>query len=117
MGSMACDPDVYDVVIIGAGVVGLTLAQAFKHVSSVLNANARNLFAELRSDLYLERDVDIDARGNGWGITIGWAKPAMEKCIPTEMFNSLDSIAVDSDLKTKDTGYYKYINLTTLDNR
>ncbi|KAH8645414.1 hypothetical protein BX600DRAFT_391253 [Xylariales sp. PMI_506] len=103
MGSLGYESRTYDVVIIGAGVVGLTLAQALQNngLSCVL----------------LERDPHIDARGNGWGITIGWAKEDLQKCLPSNLFDALPSLTVDHEMSTKDTGHYKYINLTTLEHR
>jgi 2-polyprenyl-6-methoxyphenol hydroxylase-like FAD-dependent oxidoreductase len=65
----------------------------------------------------LERDTGLDARGNGWGITIHWAKDALKQCIPAERFAQLGSISVDYEMAQKDPGHYKFLNLQTLERR
>jgi 2-polyprenyl-6-methoxyphenol hydroxylase-like FAD-dependent oxidoreductase len=65
----------------------------------------------------LERDLALDARGNGWGITLHWAKDALKKCVPKEIFDRLGTISVDYDMAKKDPGHYKFLNLETLERR
>ncbi|KAL4787698.1 hypothetical protein BJX76DRAFT_353958 [Aspergillus varians] len=86
MGSTIAATEV-DVLIVGAGVVGLTLAHALQK---------RGISCQI-----FERDESIDSGGNGWGITIHWAQHALEKCIPEK----------------KDPGSYKFFNLETLERK
>jgi 2-polyprenyl-6-methoxyphenol hydroxylase-like FAD-dependent oxidoreductase len=69
------------IIIVGAGIVGLSLAQALKKEG-------------IPFQVY-ERDKHLDARSAGWGISIHWALPAIESCLPPNLFKELDSIQVD----------------------
>lgn len=69
------------IIIIGAGLVGLTLAQALKKEGFDFR-------------IY-DRDNNLDERPAGWGITLHWVLPALESCVPSEVFNRLLSIQVD----------------------
>lgn len=69
------------IIVVGAGLVGLTLAQALKT-------------AGLPFEIY-DRDGSIDERPAGWGITMHWALPALEACLPPRLFAQLPSIQVD----------------------
>ncbi|RFU31575.1 hypothetical protein B7463_g4763, partial [Scytalidium lignicola] len=86
------------VIIIGAGVVGLTLAQALKQ---------HNIPFEI-----YERDPHIE-RAKGWGITIHWALPALKSCLPAELFDRLSTIQVDPQQGIKDTGRFLFLDLST----
>ena len=68
-------------IIIGAGLVGLTLAQGLKR-------------AGFNFQIY-DRDNDIDERPAGWGITMHWALPSLEACLPPELFARIPAIQVD----------------------
>ncbi|KAH6724228.1 monooxygenase-like protein [Leptodontidium sp. MPI-SDFR-AT-0119] len=85
------------VLIIGAGVVGLVLAQALKKEGIPF--------------LIFDRDEYIDARSHGWGITIHWALPALKQCLPTELFDRLKTIQVDPEQGRNDTGQFLFLNL------
>lgn len=69
------------IIIIGAGLVGLTLAQALKKEGFDFK-------------IY-DRDINLNERPAGWGITMHWALPALESCLPAEVFERLLSIQVD----------------------
>ena len=69
------------VIVIGGGLVGLTLAQSLKK-------------ANIPCTIY-ERDASLDSDRGGWGITIHWALRALERCLPTKLFEELDDIQVD----------------------
>ncbi|KAH8898801.1 FAD-binding domain-containing protein [Thozetella sp. PMI_491] len=85
------------VLIIGGGIVGLTLAQALK--------KAKVPFA------VYERDPDFSASEGGWGITVHWALPAFETCLPTELYDGLRGIQVDPQQGIKDTGRFVFLDL------
>jgi flavin-dependent dehydrogenase len=69
------------VIIVGGGIVGLSLAQALKKEGIAFQV--------------FERDEHIVSRAAGWGITIHWALPALESCLPPDLFKEIDSIQVD----------------------
>lgn len=69
------------IIIIGAGLVGLSLAQALKKEG-------------FNFKIY-DRDQSLNERPAGWGITIHWALPALQSCLPPEVFDRLLSIQVD----------------------
>ncbi|OOQ87682.1 FAD binding domain containing protein [Penicillium brasilianum] len=84
------------IIIIGAGLVGLTLAQALKKDG-------------FEFEIY-DRDNTLEERPAGWGITMHWALPALESCLPADVFSRLLSIQVDPAEGGKDleTGQDKY---------
>ncbi|KAI9746357.1 MAG: hypothetical protein M1818_000069 [Claussenomyces sp. TS43310] len=90
------------VIIIGAGVVGLTLAQALKQAS-------------VPFEIY-ERDEHIE-RVLGWGITIHWALPALKECLPPATFDRLSTIQVDPQQGRKDTGRFVFLDLSNAEPR
>ena len=88
------------IIIIGGGIVGLTLAQALKQAS-------------IPFEVY-ERDSALDTeKGGGWAITIHWALNALEKCLPPNLFKQLADIQVDREQGIKDTGRFLFLNLAT----
>ncbi|PON28719.1 hypothetical protein TGAM01_v202566 [Trichoderma gamsii] len=87
------------VLIIGAGVVGLTLAHGLKK-------------ANIPFEIY-ERDANIDARGQGWAITLHWVLQYLREIIDEETFAGLDDVQVDPETGCNDTGNFIFINLKT----
>lgn len=69
------------IVVIGAGLVGLTLAQGLKK-------------AGFPFEIY-DRDTSLDARPAGWGITVHWSLPSLQACLPQELYDKIPSIQVD----------------------
>lgn len=69
------------IIIIGAGLIGLTLAQGLKK-------------AGFSYKIY-DRDGSLHQRPAGWGITMHWALPALEACLPPELFARIPTIQVD----------------------
>lgn len=90
------------IIIIGAGVVGLSLAQALK-------------LRGIPFEIY-ERDKTIE-RAKGWGITIHWALPALKACLPPALFERLATIQVDPQQGIKDTGRFVFLDLATAEPR
>ncbi|KAJ5538374.1 hypothetical protein N7494_007853 [Penicillium frequentans] len=91
-------PPTLPVIIMGAGMVGLTLAQALKK-------------ADIPYEIY-ERDTSYDTeKGRGWALTVHWALGALEECLPKELFNRLESIQVDPTLD--DSRRFCFIDLAT----
>lgn len=87
------------VLIIGAGVVGTTLAQALRKYNIPFTV--------------FERDVSATSRGQGWGITIHWALPSLDICLPTHIREKLSDIQVDPEQGKVDQGNFLFINLQT----
>ncbi|KAJ5809060.1 uncharacterized protein N7503_001278 [Penicillium pulvis] len=87
------------VLIVGAGIVGLTLGQALKQ---------KNIPFEI-----YERDETPDARGQGWAITLHWALEHMFKMLPAETLARIQDVQVDQEVAQNDNGNFLFINLET----
>ncbi|KAL3474261.1 hypothetical protein BJX99DRAFT_271796 [Aspergillus californicus] len=92
---MASNP----VLIVGAGIVGLTLGQALKK---------KNIPFQI-----FERDPTPDARGQGWAITIHWALEYLRQILPEETLSRIQETQVDPDVARNDNGNFLFINLAT----
>ncbi|KAM0548759.1 hypothetical protein ACHAPJ_009755 [Fusarium lateritium] len=86
------------VIIIGAGVVGLALAQGLKKEGIPF--------------IVFDRDEHIDARGHGWAITL-WALEALGQCLPARLLARLEEIEVDPTDTRKQGGSFTMYNLKT----
>lgn len=71
------------VLIIGGGIIGLTLAQALRTRS-------------IPFEIY-ERDAHATARGPGWGLTIHWALAIFKHLVPESVLERLPEAMVDPD--------------------
>ncbi|OAQ66157.1 FAD dependent oxidoreductase [Pochonia chlamydosporia 170] len=91
------------VIIIGAGVVGLTLAHGLKK-------------ANIPFEIY-ERDEHIDARPHGWAITIHWALPFLVELLDEATIDAVENVQVDPEVGRNDNGNFLFINLETLDSK
>lgn len=69
------------VLIIGAGITGLLLAQQLRK---------SNVPFEI-----FERDNDLITRGLGWGMTLHWSLPALSECLPDHLLAELPYTYVD----------------------
>ncbi|RDW72764.1 FAD-dependent oxidoreductase [Aspergillus mulundensis] len=87
------------VLIVGAGIVGLTLGQALKQ---------RNIPFEI-----YERDLHPDSRGQGWAITLHWALQYIQSLLPEETLQRIQDAQVDPDVARNDNGNFLFINLAT----
>ncbi|KAI1743341.1 FAD/NAD(P)-binding domain-containing protein [Xylaria scruposa] len=88
------------VIIVGAGIVGLALAQSLKKEG-------------IPFQIY-DRDENLDHRSTGWGITIHWAMESLESCLPRELFAKIDNVQVDPEQGRQDTGRFLFLDLRTL---
>lgn len=84
------------ILISGAGVVGLLLAQSLKKL---------NIPYEI-----FDRDESISARGQGWGITIHWALNDMLSMLPEDLIKSVYDAQVYENFHENDNGNFIYIN-------
>ncbi|KAI1357287.1 hypothetical protein F5Y08DRAFT_346910 [Xylaria arbuscula] len=87
------------VLIIGAGVVGLTLAHGLK--------NAGIPF------IIFERDAHISARHQGWAITFHWCLPFLRQLVSPSALASLEAAQVDPECGS--TNKFVFLNLATLE--
>jgi hypothetical protein len=69
------------VLIIGAGISGLLLAQSLKQ-----HGIPARVF---------ERDTDLETRGAGWGLTLNWSLPALRSLLPGDLVDRLPEAYVD----------------------
>ncbi|KAF5024481.1 hypothetical protein F66182_3421 [Fusarium sp. NRRL 66182] len=69
------------ILIIGAGISGLLLAQ--------------NLAQHGISARVFERDMDLETRGLGWGLTLHWSLPALKSLLPEHLVQRLPEAYVD----------------------
>ncbi|KAK5089748.1 hypothetical protein LTR70_006590 [Exophiala xenobiotica] len=90
----------HPVVIIGGGLVGLTLAQALKK-------------ADIPCTVYERDDPPETGKGGGWAITVHWALQALEYCLPEGIFRRLSDIQVDREQGINDTGRFLFLDLAS----
>lgn len=76
------------VIIIGAGLSGLAIAHGLKK-----NNISFAVF-----------EKEITPRDRNWGVTISWAIPFLEKCLPPELFARLQECQPDPGLNNKAEG-------------
>ncbi|KAL4898682.1 hypothetical protein BDV59DRAFT_197562 [Aspergillus ambiguus] len=91
-------PSEQHVLICGAGVVGLALAQGCRE-------------AGIPYTLF-ERDENPSSRAQGWALTLHWCLDALERTIGPERAAKLDTAVVDSSLK-EDEGNFLFLNAAT----
>lgn len=94
------------VLIIGAGITGLLLAQSLrKRHSASLTAPKFSLF---------ERDPTATFRGAGWGLTIHWALDDFVSLLPQYLVDRLPDTFVDPDaVRRGETGNFLLYDLQT----
>ena len=86
------------VLIVGAGVSGLTLAQA--------------LLKEGIPFQIVERDESLSSRSAGWGLTIHWALPAFLDLLPKELQERLPEAYVNPEaVKKGEIGNFAFYDL------
>ncbi|KAI9788513.1 MAG: hypothetical protein M1816_006853 [Peltula sp. TS41687] len=93
------NPTEHHVLIIGAGIVGLTLAQAL-----------RKQHPSVRCTVY-ERDPDPTWRGAGWGLTIHWALTAFRDLLPQELVDRFEETFVDPEASRQGKGNFLFFDL------
>lgn len=92
-------PTPLPILIIGGGIVGLTLAQSLQKAQIPY--------------LLFERDTSPNHNTEGWGLTIHWALLALESCLPPQLFDHLKEIQVDPQQGRNDTGRFLFLDLKT----
>lgn len=84
------------IIVIGAGLVGLTLAQGLKKAGFSFQV--------------FDRDPSLDARPAGWGITVHWSLPSLQACLPKELYDLIPSIQVDPEAGDRGTLSFQTIH-------
>ncbi|KAL8826377.1 MAG: hypothetical protein Q9170_007427 [Blastenia crenularia] len=93
-----------DILIIGAGITGLVLAQALKK-----HGIAFTVF---------ERDPDVSARGRGWGLTIHWSLDTFISLLPQRIVDKLPQTYVDPEAsKRGENGNFLFFDLRSGETR
>lgn len=96
------------ILIIGAGITGLTLAQALR------KRNQENLSRKPITFSIYERDAHPLARGAGWGLTLHWALEQFTSIIPQYLVERLPEAYVDQDSVAQNRlGSFRLFNLQT----
>lgn len=86
------------VLIIGAGITGLILAQALKQ-------------HDIPFTVY-ERDPSVSARGRGWGLTIHWSLDAFVSLLPQHLVDRLPEAYVNPSATEKgENGHFLFYDL------
>ncbi|KAI4098138.1 MAG: hypothetical protein L6R37_006649 [Teloschistes peruensis] len=86
------------ILIVGAGITGLVLAQALKK-----NGIAFTVF---------ERDADVAARGRGWGLTIHWSLDTFLSLLPQHIIDKLPTVYVNPEaIKSGEKGNFLFFDL------
>lgn len=92
------------VLIIGAGITGLLLAQALK---------ARDIPATV-----YERDPNPDHRGAGWGLALHWALDTFISLVPERLQSRLVETYVDPESTARgDNGRFPFLDLSSGERR
>lgn len=97
-----CEPP--HILIIGAGITGLVLAQALKK-----HGIAFTIF---------ERDAHVAARGRGWGLTIHWSLDTFLSLLPQHIVDKLPQVYVDPEAsKRGENGNFLFFDLRSGETR
>ncbi|KAL1305031.1 hypothetical protein AAFC00_003930 [Neodothiora populina] len=86
-----------DVIIVGAGIIGLILGQALKKADIPF--------------VILERDENASARIQGWALTLHWGLEYLKELLPVENLDAVKECQVDPNFAANDTGKFLFLNL------
>lgn len=86
------------ILIIGAGITGLLLAQALKKASIPFTV--------------FERDPHVSFRGKGWGLTIHWSLQTFISLLPQHLVDRLPEVYVDRQASERgENGNFLFFDL------
>ncbi|ERF68200.1 hypothetical protein EPUS_05281 [Endocarpon pusillum Z07020] len=86
------------ILIIGAGITGLVLAQALKKASIPFTV--------------FERDPHVSFRGKGWGLTIHWSLQTFISLLPQHLVDRLPEVYVDRQASERgENGNFLFFDL------
>lgn len=103
------------ILIIGAGLTGLILAQALRKLQHLASLNNNNtLPPPLITYEIFERDPRAFFRGGGWSLTIHWALTDLQNLLPDEIMQNFESCLVNRDAAAAgQAGNFQFLNLCT----
>lgn len=113
----------FHVIIIGAGITGLVLAQALKQVSaffphSILgmegvneysNDTDENVKSGISYSIY-EKEAQLNYRSNEWTMAIHWSLDHLQKLLPAELFAKLPVVSCNPAVPIDAGGNYPIIH-------
>ncbi|KAL7944856.1 FAD/NAD(P)-binding domain-containing protein [Trichoderma barbatum] len=99
------------ILIIGAGLTGLILAQAIRN----FNASEKSARSGVKySYSIFDRDARAFARGGGWSLTIHWALTDLRNVLPHDIISRFEDCLVNPEAAEKGIpGNFQYLNLKT----
>lgn len=104
------------ILIIGAGLTGLILAQALRklqHLASLNNTTTTPPPPLITYEIF-ERDPRAFFRGGGWSLTIHWALTDLQNLLPDEIMQNFESCLVNRDAAAAgQAGNFQFLNLCT----
>lgn len=95
MSDQTISKDIH-ILIVGAGITGLVLAQAFKK-------------AGIRYSIF-EKEAHLNYRSNEWTMAIHWSLDHLEKLLPSELFAKLSEVSCNPAVPIDAGGNYPIIN-------
>lgn len=104
------------ILIIGAGLTGLILAQALRKLQHLASLNTNNTTPPPPLITYeiFERDPRAFFRGGGWSLTIHWALTDLQNLLPDEIMQNFESCLVNRDAAAAgQAGNFQFLNLIT----
>ena len=88
------------VIIVGAGVSGLLLAQSLRKCG-------------IPYQLF-ERDAGMTTRGVGWGLTLHWSLPGLRQLLPEELIHRVPETYVDrASVEERRASRFPFFDLST----
>lgn len=103
------------ILIIGAGLTGLILAQALRKLQNLasLNNNTTPPPPLITYEIF-ERDPRAFFRGGGWSLTIHWALTDLQNLLPDEIMQNFETCLVNRDAAAAgQAGNFQFLNLCT----
>lgn len=89
-----------EIIIVGAGVSGLLLAQYLRKSGIPFRI--------------FERDADLTVGGGGWGLTLHWSLPALRSLLPEDLVQRLPETYVNRAAVDKgQSSTFPFFNLST----
>lgn len=105
------------ILIIGAGLTGLILAQALRklqHLASLNTTTTTSPPPPLITYEIFERDPRAFFRGGGWSLTIHWALTDLQNLLPDEIMQNFETCLVNRDAAAAgQAGNFQFLNLCT----
>lgn len=99
------------ILIVGAGLTGLILAQGLRHLNQ--SQDAANSRVRYSYSIY-ERDPYAFARGAGWSLTIHWALTDLRNVLPPDILAGFSDCLVNPGAAEEgNPGKFQFLDLKT----